>query len=95
MGRYYGIVLYYGSVQKGGKIGVQACRDWGHTGDGADELFGGYSFMWAHGAYEVWREKGFRVCQVDLYDLSKLAIESTEQSDCIDVRPIGLIEGST
>ena len=32
------------------------------TGDGADELFGGYSFMWSHEAPDVWKEKRDSMC---------------------------------
>mmetsp|Transcript_3902 Transcript_3902/g.8599 ORF Transcript_3902/g.8599 Transcript_3902/m.8599 type:complete len:365 (-) Transcript_3902:31-1125(-) len=43
------------------------------TGDGADELFGGYSFMWAHKDPTVWREKRDAMCAKWTFSTEDLA----------------------
>mmetsp|Transcript_37103 Transcript_37103/g.68126 ORF Transcript_37103/g.68126 Transcript_37103/m.68126 type:complete len:367 (-) Transcript_37103:50-1150(-) len=83
------------------------------TGDGADELFGGYSFMWRHTDPVVWREKRDSMCAQWTFSTDELAgkygitahsaytadrttqwaIQNTERSDCICVRPIRLFYG--
>ena len=83
------------------------------TGDGSDELFGGYSFMWSHTDPAVWREKRDSMCAEWTFSTDELAgkyqitahspymaertknwaIQNTERSDCIGVRPIRLYHG--
>lgn len=83
------------------------------VGDGADELFGGYSFCWRHTDPVEWKEKRDSMCAKWTFstdDLAgkygitahspytadrtvKWAIDCTERSDCIDVRPIRLFYG--
>lgn len=43
------------------------------TGDGADELFGGYSFMWAHKDAAVWKEKRDSMCAKWTFSTDELA----------------------
>ncbi|KAL7543884.1 hypothetical protein ACHAWF_007474 [Thalassiosira exigua] len=43
------------------------------TGDGADELFGGYSFMWSHKDPEVWKEKRDSMCAKWTFSTDELA----------------------
>jgi asparagine synthase (glutamine-hydrolysing) len=84
------------------------------VGDGADELFGGYSFMWGDSdAPAQWKDKRDKMCANWTFATEALAsnyglvshspymaqktvdwaIENTERSDCIGVRPIRLIHG--
>jgi len=43
------------------------------VGDGADELFGGYSFMWAHKDPAAWREKRDSMCAKWTFSTEELA----------------------
>lgn len=43
------------------------------TGDGADELFGGYSFMWSHEEPDVWKEKRDSMCAKWMFSTDELA----------------------
>ena len=43
------------------------------TGDGADELFGGYSFMWSHEDPLVWKEKRDSMCAKWTFSTDELA----------------------
>jgi asparagine synthase (glutamine-hydrolysing) len=43
------------------------------TGDGADELFGGYSFMWSHKDAAVWKEKRDSMCAKWTFSTDELA----------------------
>ena len=83
------------------------------TGDGADESFGGYSFMWSQTDPEVWKEKRDSMCAEWTFSTDEIAgkygmtahspytakstadwaIENTERSDCIGIRPIQLYYG--
>lgn len=84
------------------------------VGDGADELFGGYSFMWGCADDPAqWKEKRDSMCAKWTFATETLAnhygltshspftaqktvdwaIENTERSDCIGVRPIRLVFG--
>jgi asparagine synthase (glutamine-hydrolysing) len=82
--------------------------------DGADELFGGYSFTWKMEDSKEWKEKRDSMCAQwtfvtesldnmhgfkshSLYmelQMVEWFIENTQQSDCIDKRPIQLVYGS-
>jgi len=81
------------------------------VGDGADELFGGYSFTWKTTDPIEWKNKRDSMCAkwtfatealAKMYDLTShspytepqmvdWAIQNTERSDCIGVRPIQLV----
>jgi len=43
------------------------------VGDGADELFGGYSFMWAHKDPALWRKKRDSMCAQWTFSTAELA----------------------
>ena len=43
------------------------------TGDGADELFGGYSFMWGHTDPIIWKEKRDSMCAKWTFSTDELA----------------------
>ena len=83
------------------------------VGDGADELFGGYSFMWRHTDPVEWKKKRDSMCAKWTFSTDELAekygvtahspytaertknwaIQNTERSDCVAVRPIRLTYG--